>query len=174
MIEIEVKIRIENPAEMKQKLIAQGCVITMERFLERNLFYDFRAGGLLIKKEALRLRTIGKRSWLTFKGPVRGSRSFKVREEFESEVRNAPQFRKILKALGLQPIFQYRKRRIHLRKGRLKICLDETSVGNFIELEGRRNEIIKFAKTMGHTRADFITRDYVQMIRSAERDRKKI
>jgi adenylate cyclase class 2 len=94
-----------------------------------------------------------------------------VREEFESEVRKAPQLRKILKALGLQPIFQYRKRRTHLRKGRLKICLDETSVGNFIELEGKRNEIVKFAKVLGHSRADFITRDYVQMIRSAERDR---
>jgi adenylate cyclase class 2 len=173
MIEIEVKIRIENPSEMKRKLIAQGCVLTMERFLEKNAFYDIRAGSLLAKKEALRLRTIGKRSWLTFKGPVQGSRSFKVREEFESEVRNAPQFRKILKALGFQPIFQYRKRRTHLRKGRLKICLDETSVGNFIELEGRRNEIVTFAKALGHTRTDFITRDYVQMIRSPEQDRKR-
>ncbi|TRZ91035.1 class IV adenylate cyclase [bacterium] len=171
MIEIEVKIRIEDPSEMKRKLIALGCVVTMERFLERNAFYDFRAGDLLAKKEALRLRTIGKRSWLTFKGPAQGSRSFKVREEFESEVRNAPQLRKILKALGLQPTFQYRKKRAHLRKGRLKICLDETSVGNFIELEGKRNEIVKFAKALGHSRADFITRDYVQMIRSAERDR---
>jgi adenylate cyclase class 2 len=173
MIEIEVKIRIGDPLEIKRRLIAQGCVVTMERFLEKNAFYDFRAGSLLAKKEALRLRTIGKRSWLTFKGPVQGSRSFKVREEFESEIRNAPQFRKILRALGFQPIFQYRKRRAHLRKGRLKICLDETSVGNFIELEGRRNEIVKFAKALGHTRADFVTRDYVQMIRSAERDRKR-
>ena len=173
MIEIEVKIRIDNPLEMKQKLIAQGSVVTIERFLEKNAFYDFRAGSLLAGKEALRLRTIGKRSWLTFKGPAQGSRSFKVREEFESEVRNGPQFRKILKALGLQPIFQYRKRRTHLRKGRLKICLDETSVGNFIELEGRRNEIVAFAKALGYTRADFITWDYVQMIRSAERGRKR-
>jgi adenylate cyclase class 2 len=171
MIEIEVKIRIEDPSEMKRTLIARGCVVARERFLERNAFYDDRAGSLLAKKEALRLRTIGKRSWLTFKGPAQGSRSFKVREEFESEVRNAPQFRKILRALGYQPIFQYRKRRTHLRKGRLKICLDETSVGNFIELEGRRNEIVRFAKALGHTRADFITRDYVQMIRSAGRDR---
>jgi len=173
MIEIEVKIRIDNPLEMKQKLIALGSVVTIERFLEKNAFYDFRAGSLLARKEALRLRTIGKRSWLTFKGPAQGSRSFKVREEFESEVRNGPEFRKILKALGLQPIFQYGKRRTHLRKGRLKICLDETSVGNFIELEGRRNEIVAFAKALGHTRADFITRDYVQMIQSAERDRKR-
>jgi len=173
MIEIEVKIRIESASEMKRELIAKGCVVTMERFLEKNAFYDTRAGILLAKKEALRLRTIGKRSWLTFKGPVRGSRSFKERIEFESEVRNAPQFRKILKGLGFQPVFQYRKRRTHLRKERLKICLDETSIGNFIELEGKRHEIVAFAKALGYTRADFITRDYVQMIRSPEPDRKR-
>lgn len=173
MTEIEVKIRIGDPSEMRQVLIAQGCTITRERSLEKNAFYDLRAGSLLAKKKALRLRTVGKRSWLTFKGPLQGSRSFKVREEFESEVRNAPQARKILKGLGYQPVFQYRKRRTHFRKGRLKIFLDETSVGNFIELEGRRNEIIKFAKTLGRTRKDFITRDYVRMIQSAEQDRKR-
>ena len=44
-----------------------------------------------------------------------------------------------------------------LRKSRLTICIDETAVGNFIELEGERHEIVRFAKALGYGRADFIT-----------------
>ena len=171
MIETEIKILIGDPGEMKQKLLSLGCTVTKERFLECNTLYDSRDGDLYRKQEALRLRTIGKRSWLTYKGAPRKARSFKVREEFETEVRNGREFRKILKALGLRAVFQYRKHRAFLRKGKLKICLDETSVGNFIELEGQRHEIVKFAKALGYGRADFNTGDYVSMIKASRKDK---
>jgi predicted adenylyl cyclase CyaB len=171
MIEIEVKIRIQDPREAGRRLLALGCVLERERLLEEDAFYDFKDDGLSAKDRALRVRTIGRRSWLTLKGATRKSRSFKIREEFESEVRNPAAFRKILKALGLKPTFEYRKRRTHFRHGRLKISLDETPVGFYIELEGRRNEIVRFAEKMGFSRKDFITQDYVRMIRAAESEK---
>ncbi len=167
MIETEIKIRVSDVKGLKDRLLGLGCVLARDRYLETNVLYDHRDGSLFAKHEALRLRVIGKRAWLTFKGAPQKARSFKVRPEFESEVRNPAAFRKVLKALGLRPVFRYRKHRTLLRKARLAICLDETAVGIFMELEGKRSDIVRFAKALGYSRADFITRDYVTMIAEA-------
>jgi predicted adenylyl cyclase CyaB len=167
MIETEAKIRVPDARAMKDRLLALGCVLRRDRHLELNALFDYRGDVLFAKREALRLRTIGKRAWLTFKGAPRKAKSFKVRPEFESEVRDPAAFRKVLKALGLRPVFRYRKHRTLLRKDRVTICLDETSVGDYLELEGRRSDIVRFARTLGYSRADFISRDYVEMIRAA-------
>jgi adenylate cyclase class 2 len=174
MVEIEVKIRIQDPRSVRDKLLALGAAVTRDRVLEENVLYDFPAGTLKSDRRALRLRKSGKRATLTFKGSPQKSRSFKVREEFETGVSDSGQVRKILKALGLQPIFSYRKHRTLFRKGRLVICLDETPVGAFLELEGERHEITRFARALGFGRADFIQTDYIEMIeREKERERAK-
>jgi adenylate cyclase class 2 len=104
---------------------------------------------------------------LTLKGPSRKSRSFKVREESETEVKKPRELARILKALGLKPSFSYRKDRTLFRKRRLTICLDETPAGAFIELEGERHEIVKFARHLGFTRKDFLTSSYVEILGEA-------
>jgi predicted adenylyl cyclase CyaB len=169
MVEIEVKIKVGSPGEAKRRLLAAGCVVEKERSVEADAFYDFPDGRLAAKNLALRLRTVRRRSWITLKGPARKSRSFKIREEFESEVRDPAGFRRILKALGLRIVFQYRKRRTLFRQGRLRISLDETSVGKYVEIEGRRSDIVKFAKSLGYARKDFVVLDYVRMILDAGR-----
>jgi len=167
MTEIEVKIKVGSAAEARQKLLALGAKVERERTLEENTLYDFPPGVLAAKRRALRLRTAGRKAFLTFKGAPQKSRSFKVRDEFETEVRNAGQAREILRGLGLKAAFAYRKHRTSFRRGRLKVCLDETPVGTYLELEGERHEITKFARALGFRRADFITLDYVQMIKAA-------
>ncbi len=169
MIEIEVKIRIEDPKAALGRLLALGAVVTRPRYLEENTLYDFPAGTLRTARRALRVRRSGRRTTVTFKGSPRKSRSFKVREEFETGVGDAGQLRKILRALGLQPAYSYRKHRTQLRKGPLAVCIDETPAGAFLELEGRRHDITRFARSLGFGRADFIREDYVELI---ERDKK--
>ncbi len=164
MTEIEVKIRIGDPKAAREKLLGLGAVVARDRHLETNVLFDFESGALRAGRRALRLRTTGKRATLTFKGEPRKSRSFKVREEFETQVRNPRELRKILKALGLRETFAYGKHRTVLRKNRLTICIDETSAGNFLELEGERHEITRFARALKFGRADFITRDYIELI----------
>jgi adenylate cyclase class 2 len=164
MIETEVKIRIADPKPVLDKLLALGAAVSRERALEENTLYDFEDGRLQAGRRAVRLRKSGKRTTLTFKGAPQKSRSFKVREEFETGVSDAGQLRRILKAIGLGPSFSYRKHRTVLRQGRLVICLDETPVGVFLELEGKRHEITRFARRLGFTRADFIRADYVELI----------
>ncbi len=173
MIETEVKIKVTDTKALKERLLGLGCTLERDRYLETNILYDYRGDTLFAKREALRLRTTRERAWLTFKGTPQKARSFKVRPEFESEVRNPAAFRKVLKGLGLRPVFRYRKHRTLLRKGRLTICLDETSVGNYLELEGRRSDIVRFARVLGHSRTDFITRDYVAMIAASAAASKK-
>jgi predicted adenylyl cyclase CyaB len=162
--EIEVKIRIDDLKAVREKIRGLGAVVVRDRHLELNTLFDFDPVVLRPGRQTLRLRTAGKRATLTYKGERQKSRSFKVREEFETQVRKPKELRKILKALGLRETFAYRKFRTVLRKSRLTITIDETPVGNFIELEGERHEITRFARSLGFGRADFITRSYVGMI----------
>ena len=164
MLEIEVKLRVGDAAEARRKLLALGARLVRERALEENILFDVPGGGLAAKGQALRLRIVGRKAFLTFKGAPRKSRSFKVREEFETEVRNGKSMKRILAALGFREAFAYRKHRTWLRTNRLAVTLDETAVGIFIELEGERHEITRFARSLGYKRTEFITRSYVAMI----------
>jgi predicted adenylyl cyclase CyaB len=164
MLEIEIKIKVEHLAQIKEKVLSLGATIVKERHSSDDTFYDYQSLELRKKHHALRVRKINKKTFLTFKGPVQKSRKFKIREEYETELKNEKHLRKILKSLGLQPVFQYSKFRTVYRKKRLIICLDETPIGNFIELEGEQNEIVKFAKALDYSKEDFIKLDYVQLI----------
>lgn len=164
MLEIEVKARVSDLAALRKRLLELGADLVRERHAEVNVLYDFRSRDLLANRQALRLRTSGKKAYLTFKGAPRKSRRFKVREEFETEVKRPEYLRKILKGLGLIPVFRYEKRRTVFRKGTLKICLDETGAGNFAEFEGEREKIVRFSKVLGVPRTDWIKQDYVQLL----------
>jgi len=165
MVEIEVKIRIIDIKNLGEKILQLGAKLEKERFYEENTLYDFPSKILYKKRQALRLRKMNKKSFLTFKGHPQKSRKFKIRKEYETEVKNEKQLRKILKSLGFIPVFNYEKHRTVYRKKSLKISLDETSIGNFIELEGKRGEIVKFANALGVSKREFIKLDYIQLIK---------
>ncbi len=165
MVEIEVKIRVDDIDSFKEKIANLDARLEKERYFEENTLFDFSAQALTKKRQALRLRTAGKKAFVTFKGPPEKSRKFKIRKEHETEVKNEKQLRKILKCLGFIPVFTYNKFRTVYRKKHLKICLDETSVGNFMELEGERNEIVKFTNALGISKKEFIKLDYIQLMK---------
>jgi len=167
MIETEIKFVVADPTSFREKILANGAVLRKERYREENILYDFRSHDLERHAQALRLRLVGKKAWLTFKGSPQKSRRFKIREEFETEVRDAKQMRRILKKLGLIPAFSYVKYRTVFQKGKLKICLDETPIGYFCELEGERPEIVRLARRLGVENKDFIKLDYIQLLKSA-------
>ena len=169
MVEIEVKLPVADPQSFRESLLRAGARLEKERYAEDNTLYDFRAGELRQKRSALRLREAGRKTYLTFKGPPQKSRRFKVRDEFETEVRNGKEIRRILRALGLVPTFRYSKFRTVFRKGVVKVCLDDTPVGCFAELEGERSDIVRLAKTLGFSPAQMIKRDYVELIQEAGR-----
>jgi predicted adenylyl cyclase CyaB len=167
MMEIEIKVRMASAAAARDQLLKLGARLDKDRALEANTLYDFRSNSLTEQHRALRLRTYGRKCFLTFKGSPQKSRRFKVREEFEVEVRNERQARKILQALGFVPVFRYEKHRTVFRRDRLKVCLDETRLGVFLELEGDRSRIIRLVKLLGVAQAELIKLDYIQMYQQA-------
>lgn len=164
MTEIEIKIRIKDKKNFILQLESIGAVVKKEKHFEENTLFDFPSQNLLKKQSALRLRKIDKKCYLAFKGPPQKSRSFKIREEYETEIKNEKKARKILKSLGLKESFRYTKNRTVYQKNRVKICLDETPVGDYVELEGKRSDIVRIAEKLGYTRKDFIKKDYIQLI----------
>jgi len=165
MIEIEVKIKINNLEDIKNRIVALDAALDKERHLEENRLYDFASEDLYRKNHALRVRKANRKTFLTFKGATQKSRRFKIREEYETEIKNAKELQKILKSLGLRPVFKYSKYRTVFRKKRLKICLDETTVGNYLELEGQQSEIVRFTEALCLSKRNFIKKDYIQLIK---------
>ncbi len=165
MVEIEVKIKINAVSPIKEKIINSGAKLEKDRYYEENTLFDFPDHSLLKKSEALRLRTINKKYYLTYKGAPQRSRKFKIRKEYETEIKNGKQFKKILKSLNLVPVFQYNKHRTVYKSKNLKIFLDELSIGNFLELEGNQSDIVRFAKSLNLSKKDFIKTDYIQLLK---------
>ena len=170
MTETEAKIKIVDVKAFREKILKAGAVLVKERYLEKNTLYDFADASLRRKRQAVRIRTIGRKTFFTFKGTPQKSRKFKVREEFETEVKKGKALLKILRRLGLAPAFRYRKHRTVFRKGRLKICLDETQVGNYCELEGEKSDIVRFVKAIGAAKSELIKLDYIQLITGTGQD----
>jgi adenylate cyclase class 2 len=167
VLEIEVKIRVDNLEEVRGKLVQAGAVLRNARYFEENTLYDLPDDTLVRKRCALRLRTCGRKAFLTYKGPPQKSRKFKVREEFETEVKNVRHTKRIFQALGYRSVFSYQKHRTVYHAKKMNICLDETAVGCFLELEGERSNIVRFARKLGYTKQDFITADYISMIKES-------
>ncbi len=169
MVEIEVKIRVNDVAAVHQAILSSGGMLEKDRHLEENTLFDLRSRDLTKKGSALRVRRTGRKVYLAFKGPAQKSRRFKIREEHETEVRNEKQLGRILRSLGYVAVFRYQKYRTAFRRGRLRIMLDETEAGCFLEFEGERSDIIRYARVLGFSSRDLIKKDYVQILKAQEK-----
>jgi adenylate cyclase, class 2 len=132
------------------------------------------------------------RAILTFKRPASGPRRsdsqsealakeptaarHKVRDEIETVVTDAATLATIFEGLGMRGWFRYEKYRTTYRlparwaKG-LLIELDETPVGNFVELEGPPQTIDRAAKELGYSKADYVVENYLTLYRAECRKR---
>lgn len=170
MVEIEAKFRVKDASSLRQAILNSGAKLEKERYPEENTLFDLPSRALTGKRCALRLRRAGRKVFLTFKGAPQKSRRFKVRDEHETEVRDEKETRRILRGLGFVAVFRYEKSRTTFRRGRLKASLDETAAGTFLELEGERSDIVRYAKTLGFSSADMIKKDYVEILRKGRPD----
>jgi adenylate cyclase class 2 len=169
LLEIEVKVRVTDSSAMREAILRTGGRLEKDRHPEENTLFDLSSRALTGKACALRLRRAGRKVFLTFKGPVQKSRRFKVREEHETEVRDEKQLRRILRSLGYVAVFRYQKFRTIFRRGRIRIMLDETAAGCFLEFEGERSDIIKYTRLLGFSSGDLIKQDYVQILQALKK-----
>jgi adenylate cyclase class 2 len=169
-LEIEVKVRIGGLPPWRDRLIARGAEALVPRTLERNLVFDTPRGRLKRAGVLLRLRAAGGRGILTMKRPARGDAAYKVREEVEADVSDFAAAERILRGIGFRPFFVYEKYREVFRLGRTGLMLDETPIGNFIEIEGEPAGIDEAAALLGFSRGDYIRDSYYRLFLLAGRN----
>ena len=147
--EIEIKIPCEDLAAARAKLQELGATPRTPLHFESNDMYDDDAGGIAGSGRALRLRRAGDAAFLTFKGPARFEAGVKVREERETKVSDPVETAAILAALGFSPRFRYEKKREEWTLEGCAVALDETPIGNFVEIEGDPPSIRRAVNALG-------------------------
>ncbi len=168
-LEKEIKLKIKDINEINKKIENSGAKLVEERYFEDNFLFDFPDNDLYKKGVALRLRVTPKKSLLTYKGKKINSSHFKIREEQETEIKDPFILLAILKNIGLEVKFRYQKFRTIYKINKLNISIDETPIGNFVELEGEEKEIEEFASYLGFSKRDFIKMDYIQIFRQTHK-----
>jgi adenylate cyclase, class 2 len=198
--EIEIKLRVLDVAAILARLQRLGAREISPRTHESNTLYDTPRQHLRRRGQLIRIRIVQPASnfgrkrphenppvVLTFKGPalvsddasnaggrVKMLHRFKVKEEAEVTLLGAKEIDRILRALGLRPAFRYEKfRTTFLLPGlrSLKIELDETPVGIYLELEGTIGAINRAARLLGYTRKDYRKESYGSLYLAACRRR---
>ena len=161
-VEIEIKLRLPGGLEeVRKKLRDSGFHIRKRRVFESNILFDNIKRTLRKHGKLLRVRQMGQRGLLTFKGPSEQGR-YKQRWETETLLHDCGAMEAILAHIGYHPVFRYEKYRTEYaaRTGDGKLLLDETPIGNFLELEGSPRWIDRTARLLGFSAADYINRSY--------------
>lgn len=157
--EIELKLRVPSLAGLESRLEALGYRRMVPSGPEQSTLWD-REGVLRARHEAVRVRSFGGRTTLTWKGPRDPDPIFKIRSEVETEVADRGALETILRALGLAPVMEMAKERALWHGNKLIVCLDQTPFGAFVELEGPPEAIISARQALGLQEAIVETRSY--------------
>ena len=165
VLEVEAKFYVADLAGLRDRLLESGCTLERERVYERNIRLEDNEGGLLKRRQLLRLRQDG-RNVVTFKGePPAGTQSeVKVREELEITVSDLDTTLAIFERIGFKPVQIYEKYRETFTYGGLEIVLDELPYGNFVELEGPEAEMKPAAALFGLDWSSRINSNYLAMM----------
>ena len=171
--EIEIKLRLpRDVSKMRRTLRTLGFQIAAPRSHETNILFDNPKDPLGKQGKLIRIRRVGGDALLTYKGPAADAR-YKKRHELEVHVSDPSVLEVIFQQIGYQPVFRYEKFRTEYVKSPAagKVLLDETPVGNFLELEGSPRWIDRTARLLGFSSGDYITGSYgyLHMIYCRER-----
>jgi adenylate cyclase class 2 len=111
-IETEIKFRVDDLADLNQRLEAAGFTLQTPRAFESNVLYDTPDRSMRARTEILRIRSYAGRFTITHKrmpdvGP--GEDTHKHRIETETEVADGDAMAQVFLSLGLVPAFRYEK-----------------------------------------------------------------
>jgi adenylate cyclase, class 2 len=138
--EVEQKFRVPDPAAIERRLGGLGARWGEPRE-EVDTYYAHPARDFARTDEALRIRRVGRRCAITYKGP-KVDATTKTRRELEIPLDSdrADSWAELLAALGFRPAGQVRKRRrkahVDWQARSVEVALDEVDgLGTFLELE---------------------------------------
>ncbi|HEX4945209.1 MAG TPA: class IV adenylate cyclase [Blastocatellia bacterium] len=166
--EIEVKLRLGI-----QSLAQAGITLELltPRHFEDNWLLDTTTHQLAHQSSVLRVRSADGKGVLTYKekaGQDAPASQFKLRIELETELGSAPEALAIFDRLGFHRFFRYQKYRSVYEatlpsQNHLHVMVDETPLGDFLELEGEEAAIAEAVQLMGLTPADYILDSYIAL-----------
>jgi len=162
MLEIEIKAPCKD---LEKRLVRLGAekvgTENHEDIYFNSPYRDFRESD-----EALRVRRVNGKYFLTYKGPRIDSET-KTREEIEIPTRL--EIIEILRNLGFKDTAVVRKKRKIFRLKNLIVSLDQVeNLGDFVEIESRhyreKEKLFEILKELGIDRKKSTTKSYVELL----------
>jgi adenylate cyclase class 2 len=133
-MEVEAKAVCDDLGAIKSRIRDLGA-----RFLwkgtQKDMYFNHPARDFARTDEALRIREVGEKAYLTYKGPKMDELT-KTREEIAISVDKPENLLEILKKLGFREVRTVTKNREKYQLDELTVCLDSVEgLGDFVELE---------------------------------------
>jgi len=170
MIEIEVKVKADLKAVEKRLLQEGADFMNEERQIDS--YYNAPDRNFAQTDEALRLRSVGRKNMLTYKGPRLDTASKSRKEVTVSVTRKRTE--ELLSSLGFSKFGQVTKVRRNYRLGDISVSLDEVeNLGTFMEIEALAEEkdlefhekmVIELLEKLGVSEGDIIRDSYLELI----------
>ena len=134
-MEYEVKIRIGDLGPLRARLVSLG-IRPSPTLAERDLYFNAPTRDFGRTDEALRIRSTGGETTITYKGPKHGRGGVKAREEIIVPVGSGEALGEILERLGFTRTAVVEKTREMYRVEGSFVALDEVAgLGSFVEIE---------------------------------------
>jgi adenylate cyclase class 2 len=147
-LETEIKFYLSDLPSIRQRIMDLGAE-SRGRFFESNIRFEDAHLTLKKNKSLLRLRR-DRKVKLTYKStPPEPDHQFKVMRELEVEVSDFDTMHSILEDLGFHREQVYEKWRETLVLDHTQFCLDSMPYGDFLEIEGQKQDILHFAAQLG-------------------------
>jgi len=141
-VEVEIKVKINNFEEIKAKVAATGKLIKSIRQID-DYFVPCHRDFFTQKPhpvEWLRIRTNPDKVVFEYDKSInkKANGEQECAEEYETEISNADEFRKILNFLDFKKVITVDKQREYWNCGDFEIALDRIAgLGDFIEVEAK-------------------------------------
>lgn len=162
---LEVEVKAPSHLGVRQKLMLLGAR-KLKAESQTDTYFNSPLHDFSETDEALRVRKVGRKHFLTYKGPKLDSET-KMREEIEFSV--SPKIFDILKKLGFVEAAVVRKRRETFSLEGLLVCLDcVEGLGDFIEIEGcdqkDKKKIFSLLRKLGIERDSCTRLSYLELL----------
>jgi adenylate cyclase class 2 len=178
MLEVEIKFRVESISALTGGLASLGARAG-EQVTQVDQYFAHPSRDFGQTDEALRVRRIGERNLVTYKGPKIDAAT-KTRREIELPLEHgetaAKHFGELLVALGFRPVATVRKERtthaLAWQSRPIEIAIDRVDdLGTFVEietaareaeLEAARDAVLSLAHELGLEAGE--RRSYLEML----------
>jgi len=181
-LEVEQKFRVADWADIERRLSAMGAQIEPP-VAQSDVYFAHPSRDFAQTDEALRIRRVGRRNFITYKGPKLDATT-KTRRELELPLtpgeRAAAGFAELFAALGFRPVREVRKLRhravVQWQQRQVEAALDEVEgLGSFVELElqakpaeadAARHTLASLAAELGLRESE--RRSYLELLLAAD------